>query len=112
MRESAQPFSITLKFNSRTDRGTLAWPDCGYPQCFWECLKSLPPAAVGAGERHEPTLQDHRMNLLDALTHRKFPPITQQYDARDTVDLQSSAIVLRTRRLDHEVQVDLGGSHH
>jgi len=52
------------------------------------------------------------MNLLDALTHRKFPPITQQYDARDTVDLQSSAIVLRTRRLDHEVQVDLGGSHH
>jgi len=48
---------------------------------------------------------------LDALTHRKFPPITQQYDAKDTVE--SSAIVFTTRRLDHEVRVlDLGGSHH
>ena len=42
---------------------------------------------------------------LDALIHRKFPPITRQYDAKDTVDLQSSAIVFTTRRLDHEVRV-------
>ena len=50
---------------------------------------------------------------LDALIHRQFPPITQQYDAKDTVDLQSSAIVFTTRRLAHEVRVlDLGGSHH
>jgi hypothetical protein len=49
---------------------------------------------------------------LDALIHRKFPPITQQYDAEDTLDLPSSAIVFTTRRLDHEVRVlDLGGSH-
>ncbi len=50
---------------------------------------------------------------LDALIHRKFPPITRQYEAKDTVDLQSSAIVFTTRSLDHEVRVlDLGGSHH
>jgi hypothetical protein len=28
---------------------------------------------------------------LDALIHRKFPPITRQYDAKDAVDLQSGA---------------------
>jgi hypothetical protein len=42
---------------------------------------------------------------LDALIHRKFPPITQQSDAKDAVDLQSSAIVFTARRLDHEVRV-------
>jgi hypothetical protein len=50
---------------------------------------------------------------LDALIHRKFPPITRQYGAKDAVDLQSNAIVFTTRRLDHEARVlDLGGSHH
>jgi hypothetical protein len=42
---------------------------------------------------------------LDALIQRKFPPITQQSDAGDTVDFQSSAIVSTARRLDHEVRV-------
>jgi ribosomal protein S10 len=41
---------------------------------------------------------------LDALIHRKFPPITQQSAAEDTVDFQSSAIVSTARRLDHEVR--------
>jgi hypothetical protein len=49
---------------------------------------------------------------LDALIHRKFPPVTRQYDAEGTLDLQSSVIVFTTRRLDHEVRVlDLGSSH-
>jgi hypothetical protein len=44
---------------------------------------------------------------LDALIHRKFPPITQQYEAKDTVDLQSSAIVFTARRrdLDHRQEI-------
>jgi acyl dehydratase len=39
---------------------------------------------VSAGEQHESTSQDRGMNL-DALISRKFPPITQQYDAKDTI---------------------------